>query len=44
MAEQMLDDLKPLRDEVVYMQFKRRELERAFEELHGIIVTPESEE
>ena len=43
-AERMMDDLKPLRDAVLHMQFDSRELERAFEELYGIIITPEREE
>ena len=39
-AENMVDDLSPLRKAVMQTRFDARELEKAFEELYDIIVTP----
>lgn len=42
-AQQLVDDLSPLRKAVIQARFDVHELERAFEELYDIIVTvPES--
>ena len=41
-AEQVIDDLTPLSRAVGQMRFEARNLERAFEELHDIIVSTES--
>jgi hypothetical protein len=38
-AEKLLDDDSALRKAVLQMHFDTREMERAFEELYGIIVT-----
>lgn len=38
-AEQIVDDLTPLRRAVGQMRYETRNLERAFEELHGVIVS-----
>ena|SRR5579859_4088117 len=38
-AEQMIDDLTPLRRAVAQMHYEARNLERDFEELHGIVAS-----
>src|SRR4051812_26002181 len=38
-AEQIIDDLAPLRDAVLKLRFNARNLERDFEELYNIIIT-----
>ena len=43
LAEQMVDDTSVLRKAVGNARFNAREMERAFEELHDIIVTHEQE-
>ena len=44
LAEHIIGNLEPLRRVVVNAQFDAREMERAFEELHGIILSSEEDE
>ena len=39
-AQQIINDLTPLRNGVMQARYDARELERGFEELYDIIVTP----
>jgi Mg2+ and Co2+ transporter CorA len=43
-AEQIIDDLSPLRDAVLRMRFSARTLEKEFEQLHDIIMTEPTSE
>lgn len=44
LAQQMIHDLTPLSMAVLTIRFDARELERAFEELYNIILTPHPED
>jgi len=44
LAEHLFGNLQPLSRAVVKAQFDAREMERAFEELHGIILTSDADE